>query len=350
MTRRSNGEGTITQRKDGIWAAALRLDDGKRKWFYGKTKREAQRKLNDARLLHQQGNLVAQPSQTVGNYLNDWLIDQVKNSRRPKTYDSYALNVRRVAPYIGRLKLDSLKPAYLQHCYAKLLDTGLSPRSVEQVHGVLRIALRQAVKLGVLHQTPTAATTPPRSQRTEMRPLDFEEIQMLFTSLSNDPLQALWILLVTTGLRIGEAAGLTWADIDLEDGTISVRRAAQRQKGKGMVMVEPKTRKSRRMIHMAPGTKDALLAHLERQKVEASAKEQCWKNDWTVFRSPYGNPLDAGYVRDSLHRTLKRANLPLIRVHDLRHTAATYLLSIGTHLRCTHSTGPIALVGLTIPS
>ncbi|GAC1629402.1 MAG: site-specific integrase [Chloroflexota bacterium] len=331
MARRSNGEGTIIQRKDGTWAAALRLEDGNRKWFYGKTKREVQTKLNDARLLRQQGKLVAEPSQPVSKYLNDWLINQVKNSRRSKTYDSYALNVRRAMPYIGRLKLDALKAAHLQQMYGKLLDTGLSPRSVEQVHGVLRIALRQAVKLGLLHQAPTAATTPPRSERREMRPLDLEEIHTLFASLSDDPLQALWVLLITTGIRLGEATGLIWADLDLREGTVGIRRAAQRKKGKGMVFVEPKTRRSRRLVHLAPGTVAALQAHLDKQKFEASKSGRVWNEDDIVFRSPGGKPLDPGYVRNKLHRALRNAELPIIRVHDLRHTAATYLLSSGTH-------------------
>lgn len=331
MAPRSNGEGTITQRKDGVWAAALWLEDGKRKWFYGKTKREAQAKLNEARLFRQQGKLVAEPSQTVAQYLTNWLNDQVKNSRRPTTYDSYARNVSRAQPYIGRIKLDALKPAHLQHCYGKLLESGLSPRSVEQVHGVLRIALRQAVKLELLHATPTAAATPPRSHRREMSPLDIEEIQTLFATISDDPLQALWVLLITTGLRIGEAAGLTWADIDMSEGTVSIRRAAQRQKGKGMVMVEPKTSKSRRMINLAPGTIATLQLHLDKQRTLTSLNDQEWTEDFMVFQSPNGNAVDPRYVRDALHRALSRAGLPLIRVHDLRHTAATYLLSIGTH-------------------
>ncbi len=287
--------------------------------------------MNDAQLLHQQGNLVAQPSQTVEKYLNAWLNDQVRSTRRPRTYESYCLNVRRATPYIGRLKLDALKPGHLQHCYAKLLDTGLSSRSVEQVHGVLRIALRQAVKLGLLHQAPTAAATPPRSERREMRPLDIEEIHTFFDSITDDPLQALWVLLVTTGLRIGEAGGLRWEDIDWVEGTISIKRAAQRQTGKGIVMVEPKTRKSRRMIHIASATKDALRSHVDRQKFEAGRKGEVWSEDWTVFRSPRNNALDPGYALDALHKALTRAGLPIIRVHDLRHTAATYLFSINTH-------------------
>ena len=89
-------------------------------------------------------------TQTVSKYLDAWLSDHVQMSRRPKTYESYELNVRRLIPHLRHIRLDRLKPAHIQHCYAELLKSGLSARSVEQAHTVLRCALRHAVKEGTI--------------------------------------------------------------------------------------------------------------------------------------------------------------------------------------------------------
>jgi len=162
-----------------------------------------------------------------------------------------------------------------------------------------------------------------------MQPLTPEQVQALLASSADDSLHPLWVLLVTTGLRIGEATGLEWQHIDLDRGTLVVRQALQRQQGKGWVLVEPKTGRSRRTVCLAGGTIEALRRHRDRQKLTGA--EPRWDGKTLVFCTGSGKPLAPSNIRRSLHRTLKQASLPLIRVHDLRHTAATYLLSVGTH-------------------
>jgi site-specific recombinase XerD len=226
------GEGSIRQRKDGTYEARLVID-GERKSVYAKTRREVQQKLGEAKRLAEQGKTVGARTQTVETYLQQWLEDHVKLSRRPKTFESYELNVRRIIPHLGHIRLDRLKAAHIQHCYAELLQAGLSPRSVEQAHTVLRCALRHAVREGTIPYAPTAAVTPPRPERREPEPLTPEEIEELFQTTANDRLHALWVLLNTTGLRIGEASGLCWEQVDWTKGRSGSGRRCSGRRGKG---------------------------------------------------------------------------------------------------------------------
>jgi integrase len=164
-----------------------------------------------------------------------------------------------------------------------------------------------------------------------MQTLACEDVQALLRSTEGHHLQPLWLLLVTTGLRLGEATGLTWANVNLEAGTLAVRQALQRQRGKGFQFVEPKTGRSRRTVHLAPRVVTTLRQHRTRQKETYLRNGVPWSEKALVFSTRTARPLEPRNVRHSLRQALSNAGLPLVRVHDLRHTAASYLLSIGTH-------------------
>lgn len=137
--------------------------------------------------------------------------------------------------------------------------------------------------------------------------------------------------MVTTGLRVGEATALRWEDIDLDAGAAMVRQTLHRQRGQGMVIGPPKTDRSRRRVYLATNVVVALRQRQWAQKEEALASGRSWAATELAFTTVEGTPFDPGYLLQELHCLLKRADLPTIRVHDLRHTAATYLLSTGTH-------------------
>ena len=330
--RRSNGEGSIYQRKDGRWVASVTIDHGRRRHFFGKTRKEAAKKLTAALKSLRDGLPLPSDRISVARYLNDWLAS-VKASVRPRTYEAYELNVRRLLPHIGRYKLTQMTSAHVQHCYTALLENSLSKRTVEQVHTVLHNALRQAVRLGLVVRNVTDAVNVPRPVRQEMRTLNTDQAEILFASTVKDRPAALWRLLLTTGLRLGEALGLKWEDLNLETGRISIQRALQRQVGAGLVFVEPKTSRSRRTVHLSKGTTAALVEHRRRQLEERLAAGPIWLDHGVVFCRPDGRPLDPSAVNKSLHDALGRAGLPQIRVHDLRHTAASLLLQQGVHAR-----------------
>ncbi len=345
MAKRGNGEGSIYRRKsDGRWVGVL-IAGGRRKSFYSKKRQVVQERLATALRNRQQGLVVAGPNQTVAQYLNHWLQESVSTSVRPRTLESYDLNVRRLMPHLGKLRLNALGPAAIQGAYAALLRRGLSRRSVEQAHAVLHCALRQALLWGLMGRNPTEAVVVPRGARREMKTLTDDQVRLLFETTEGSRLHALWVLLVTTGLRLGEALGLTWPDIDFNRGSLTVRRALQRLPKRlgGVVLVEPKTGRSRRTVYLAPGTVAALAEHRSRQGDEPLVPSERF-----VFTGITGRPLDASSVSDHFHRALRQAGLPNVRVHDLRHTAATHLLTRGVHPKVVQDLLGHSTISLTL--
>jgi integrase len=159
-----------------------------------------------------------------------------------------------------------------------------------------------------------------------MRPLTPEQVGVLFGAARGDRLEALYVLAVTTGLRQGELLGLKWEDIDLDAGTLQVRRALTTTKG-GPVLAAPKTKGSRRSVKLTKTASGVLRSHLKRQLGEIDAAGPLWRENGLIFASQAGESLDRRYV--TTHRfkpLLKRAGLPQIRIHDPRHTCATLLL------------------------
>jgi integrase len=328
MSRRSNGEGSFTKLGNGTWRGRVRLGDGNRKYVYGKARREAQTKLNEARRAAEEGRLVLGRAKKTGEYLDEWLEGHVRLTVQPTTHDTYRRDVERLRPYIGNVKLDALRHEHIQKAYTELLAT-LSETSVHRVHRALKTALRHAVKLGVIGYNPIERVTAPRPPRKEMRPLTPEEVDVFLQSTRADRLHALWVVLVTTGLRIGEATGLHWDDIDLDGHSLQVCETVKRIKGRGLVIGDTKTAHSRRRVELARSTVLALRAHEKQQKWEGRIAGTSWKDLGLVFTTLSGGPLDAGSVGHAKDRAQDAASLP--RTHDLRHTAATYLLSQGVH-------------------
>jgi integrase len=290
-----------------------------------------QDRLKELARQREHGLLIASVDQLVGDFLARWLEDTVRNSVRPKTYDSYELNVRRLQPLIGSIRLISLSPAHVQSAYGALLRRGLSARSVHHAHAVLHRALKQAVLWDMIARNPTDAASRPRPVRTEMKTLSVDEVRRLFEASEDDRFHALWVILATTGVRLGEALGLRWEDVDLAGGRMMVKRALQRQRGKGLVFVEPKTGRSRRTIHLAQRAVSALGRQKRLQAEERLISGPEWQEHGLVFATDVGRPVEGGQVNWRFHKALKSAGLPDMRVHDLRHTAATILLTLGVH-------------------
>lgn len=325
------GRGTVYQKADGRWTAQLRLPRGVRKTYYGRSEREVRAKLGRARKAFEAGQLAAAPSVSVHDYLSAWLEQVVAPSVRPKTLESARLNVKRVSRLVGRVRLGALSAPVIQDLYGSLLEAGLSPRSVAQVHETLYRAMRQAVQWDLLPKNPVDAARAPRPRHREMRTLSESELRRLFDVTADERLHALWVLLASTGLRIGEALGLQWTDVDFGVGRLEVRRALQWQHGRGLVFVEPKTLRSRRGIYLAPGVVEALNRHRALQEEERRFAGSEWRDAGLVFCRAEGDPLAYMTVWGAFRRALLRAGLPRIRIHDLRHTAATLLLKDGVH-------------------
>jgi len=230
---------------------------------------------------------------------------------------------------LHRIALAKLTPNDVRNLVRRLLDEGLSPRSAGYVLVILRMALRQAVADRLLGRNVATYVDLPRREQVEIQPLSPLQARQLVAAAREDPRGALWTVLLGTGLRLGEALGLRRADVDLEEGRISVRGALRPQplKLRGsdprLALVETKTAASRRTL-AAPGfVLEALRQHQARSAdVPANVMN-------LVFTTPRGTPIDPRNANRQFGEFLRRNELPHIRVHDLRHTAASLLLAQG---------------------
>jgi integrase len=167
----------------------------------------------------------------------------------------------------------------------------------------------------------------PRPAQHEITPLTAAEAQRLIKAAEGDRMQARWLVGLALGLRQGEALGLWWDDLELDHGLLRVRRALQRQPGGGLVFTEPKTARSKRTIPLPVPLVAALRDHRDRQEQEQLAAGQLWQGSSCVFTTPVGTPVDPRNDYRQFQKLLARGGLPVVRLHDLRHTAASLLLA-----------------------
>ena len=225
MGKRGNGEGSITRRKDGLYMARYWVETAagkKRKTIYGKKgeKRQAVAdKLAEALGDRSKGLVFEADDVKLGEYLDRWLADSVRDTVRPTTFERYEQVVRlHICPALGKTKLKNLTPAHVRGLYREKLDAGLSSRTVHYVHVTLHKALKQAVMDGLIPRNATEAVKPPQVRREEMRLLEPEQVKTLLEAARGDRLEGLYTLAITTGLRQGELLGLKWDDVDLKTG------------------------------------------------------------------------------------------------------------------------------------
>ena len=333
--RRGHNEGTVRQRADGLWEARLSLPNGKRKSLYGKTRKDVQDKLRAAMREAENGLDLTAGRQTVGQYVLRWLEDVARPTVRPSTFKSYASYVRlHIVPGLGHHPLTKLTPQHVQAFLNAKSGAGLSPRTVQQIRAILRRALGQALKWGLVARNVAALVDPPRCVRTPVQPLSGEQARRLIDHATAQD-DRHWPLLTTailTGLRQGELFGLRWEDVDLTAGTLRVRHAMQRVDGKPR-LIEPKTKKSRRTLSLPAPVVAAFRAQRKRQLEERLLAGDRWREWGLVFASTIGTPLEPTNVLKRLRALLESAGLPRQRFHDLRHCCASLLLAQGVSAR-----------------
>ncbi len=339
MAKRGNGEGSIYYRNsDGKWVGSVTLGTGKRKVFYGRTRKEVQEKLKIVLHEQQQGTLVTAAPQTVAQFLTDWLENTHRRRVRPRTYERYREAVyMHIIPSLGHYQLQKLTAQQVQAFYTKKADEGLAPATIIYYHSVLHNALDMAVKWGLVSRNVCDLVSPPRKQRFEIQPLTVEQVQKLLAAVRGHKWEALFTLALATGMRRGELLGLKWQDVNFAAGILQVRRILSRvptkmpEREHVYVEAEPKTQKSRRSVMIAPFALEALKKHRVSQ-LEAKLKAGAfWQEYDYVFCTLHGTHLNPNHVVEEFKKLLNRAGLPDIRFHDLRHSAATLLLSLGVH-------------------
>src|SRR5215210_5322705 len=354
MGRRGNGEGTITRRKDGRWEARYyvpTVNGTKRKAIYGKTQAEVRDKLTKALSDRIDGIVYDDENMTVGEYLDVWLKGSVYGSIRRSTYDRDTNLVNNhIKPVLGGLKLKKLNSAHVQSFYRNRLDAGLSASTVHKMHDILRRGLAQATKWHLVPRNVVDTVKPPRPAPKEIRALSADETRRMLKTAVGNRLEALYVLAVHTGMRRGELLGLKWADVDLENARVSVRRSLTRtDNGRRVVLGDLKTKKSRRSICLTRQAVEALRVHLERQLRDIEILGDRYQDQGLVFTTNTGTPINPSNLRQrSFGPLLKQAGLPHMRFHDLRHTCATLLLSRGVHPKFVQELLGHATIAITL--
>ena len=339
--KRANGEGSIRKRKDGRWegryTAGHNLETGKPIYrnVLGKTQAEVKEKLKTAIQETQSLDFSKTGQYTVGQWMDVWYENYAKIKVRPSSHQTYKGYIENhIKPNIGDIPLEKLTTLDLQRLYKTLLANGrvdrleskgqpkgLSPKTVRNIHQILSSALKLAQEQRIILTNPAEGCALPKVEHREMKTLPVEQLQSFLREAKDSGVFELYYLELATGLRRGELLGLKWEDIDLEHGDLRVRRQIARINGK-VVEAPLKTKNAYRTLPLAEDT----ISILNEQKKKVGS------SPW-VFPSATGGPISPDSVLHMLHRVLKRAGLPQVRFHDLRHTFATLALQNGVDIK-----------------
>lgn len=328
--RRGRGEGAIYRREqDGLWCSLLNvgyLQNGKRKrrYIYGKTKKEVQQKLLALQKDLSNGIAFTPSRMTVGEFLDHWLETVAKPLIKKSTHASYELIIRvHIKPDLGGAPVRNLQSIHVQNFLHQMRVKGKGERTCQLVFVILKTAMVQAVKWGLTNKNPCDGIAKPRVTQSAMKFWTPDQIKHFLSVAKKDEFYALYVLAVTTGLRQGELFGLKWSDFNERNNSLAIQRTIYEING-DQEIGEPKTASGRRKIDLPIVAVNALEQH------RAAARESR-KSDW-IFSDSNGEPLRrSNFRKRSFLKLLVLSKLPKIRFHDLRHSAATLLLSKAVH-------------------
>ena len=340
MSRTSNGESSIYQAADSWWhgyvsMGAKRNGQRDRRHVTGTRRCDVARKVRALEDVRDAGVVLAGgKAPSAAQWLMHWLETIALSRLRPRTLEGYRSNIElHLLPHLGHHPLDRLQPEHPEACYRDLLAQGLPPTTVLVNHRIISRVLKVAMQRGRVACNVAALVDPPRVIKPELTPLTAGEARSVLAAAAGVANSARWSVALALGLRQGEALGLLWRDVDLNQGTLTVRRALQRQKGKGLVLVEPKSRAGVRTVALPGALRDALREQRARQAEQREIAGDVYEDGGFVFAQPTGRPFGARQDWEAWKRLLSRAGVRDVRLHDARHTAATLLLAQGVDVR-----------------
>ncbi len=356
-TRTPSGASSIYFGSDGYWHGRVTVgikDDGRPDRRHVMSRKQAEvfrkvrklEKLRDAALVPKAGQ-----RWTVATWLSYWIDNiAVPPHISENAHAGYRVDVEKhLIPGIGAHRLEKLAPEHAERLYAKMQRSGLSAGTAHHVHRTLRNALNEAVRRDHLPRNPVLLAKAPKLTEEEVEPYGVDEIQRLLRVVSGRRNGARWVLALALGLRQGEALGLKWADVDLDKGTLRIRRGRLRPKyvhgcdgtcgrkagycrQRKQIRADTgdtKSRAGKRVI----GLPDPLIAlfrvHKRKQDAERATARQLWHDEGWVFAKLDGRPLNPNTDYHEWKSLLTEAGLRDARLHDARHTAATVLLLLG---------------------
>jgi integrase len=326
--KRSSSEGTIYQLPSGNWRAQICIDR-KRLSTTRRTKMEAREWIRETLAQIGQGMTYEAAQTRLDDFLNSWL-ETKRYSIRAATYEQYGIMIRvYIIPKIGSYKLIDLTPALIQSFIDGQLRDDTGARTVQVTHGILQNALNHAQLIGLIGRNPAERVKVPRPARRELSVWTEEEVSQFLGSIQGERNEYLYHIALTTGMRQGELLGLKWEDIDWRRGTILVKRQAVEIKGGGFGFAEPKSQRSCRSVDLGVGSVEKLHNQYENVNLMRQIARDKWQENDLVFPSMRGTPQLGTNLDRDFKQLVERSGLPKIRFHDLRHTAASIMLSRG---------------------
>ena len=352
VAKRTSGEGTIYQRPDGLWRAEITLgyDENRKrikKVFSSMDLDALHKKVNDFKYRHDRNMVVQKTDYTVYEWVSFWLRNYKCSGLKAKTYDSYEFSLDRyVKGALGGVRLDKLNTDMVQGFYNSLQERGLGATTVHVAHTVLSQSIDQAIKNGFLHVNPCKATVRPKKRKRKVLALTLDEQRDFVGGLGCSVYHRLFLFLFNTGLRVGEARALTWADVDFEKGVVTVDKTASSVKNRDagdsaktrIVIDSTKTTSSEREV---PLNKIALGV--------CAALKHGSRGGLFVFSSKAGTILHERNINRALASHLRKVGIHnKYSVHSTRHTFATRLMEQGANPKVVSALLGHASVNITL--
>ncbi len=335
--KRGQNEPSIYRRSDGRWCASLTVGyrSGKqiRKAVYGSSREEVASRLASLQRAKVEGIPASNDRITTEQFLRQWLVT-VEPNVAYKTYVSYEQIVRlHLIPCLGKTPLAKLSVEKIQaFLNNKLRDREISARTVAYTRRLLSMALKKAVVWNLCPRNNAVLTDAIKVPAFKIEPMAPDDARRILEAIRGHRWEAVFIVALASGMRAGEVLALHWKDVDLKEGILFVRQKLQRQNGK-LTLDEPKSEHSKRYLRLPQVAIQALKAHRSAQNQLKLLAGEKWKGTDFIFTTSIGTPIDICNLDKEWLKILQGAELPRIRIHDLRHGFATLLLAKGANIK-----------------
>lgn len=305
--------------------------------FSGKTQKEVRTKMQQAAVELTNGTYQEPTKITVGGWLDEWMQTFVRPTVKPLTVSAYEAAIKNhIKPSTGNIQLQSIRGSHIQKLYNGMKDAGLSAKTIKNTGAILHKAFSVAMKQGLISVNPCDAADLPKGKAREITPLSDAHIPLFLKAIQNDPYCNAFALCLLAGLREGECLGLSWEQVDFDNGRITISRQLQKEKRKdGQYYIADSTKNGKpRVIEPPPIAFRYLQAEKKKQLQNRLKVGQHWSNPFDlVFTEDNGRYIIFQTFHSHFKKIVASIGCPDARPHDLRHTCATVAISSGADVK-----------------